>query len=96
MTMPGENTAPTPASAYGAPNDKPNTWMNITSFVTAFLGLAIVPIIFGHMGVNAANKGTAELKGLGIAGLIIGYLELVLWIIVIAIVVGALIASSNS
>jgi len=55
----------------------PDTWMNIVSLVTAILGLGIVAVVFGHLGVARANRGTAELKGLGIAGLILGYLELV-------------------
>ena len=88
--------APLPPQAYGAPSTTPNTWMNITSFVTALLVIPIVPIIFGHMGVSASNKGKAELKGLGIAGLVIGYLELVFGIILVAIVVGALIATTDT
>lgn len=52
----------------------PDTWMNIVSLVTSFVGLSIVGVIFGHLGVARAKRGTAELKGLGIAGLIFGYL----------------------
>ena len=70
--------------------------MNIVSFVTALLGMAIVPIVFGHLGVSASNKGKADLKGLGIAGLIIGYLEVVFWILIVALIVGGTIASNNS
>lgn len=82
--------APQYAAAAPAPTkDYPNTWMNIVALVTGILGMAIVPIIFGHMGVSQANKGRAELKGLGIAGLILGYLSLLAWIIVFAIVVVA-------
>ncbi|WP_062299526.1 DUF4190 domain-containing protein [Demequina maris] len=65
------------------------TWMNITSFVTSILGLGLVGVIFGHLGVSASNKGEADLKGLGIAGLILGYVQIVIGIIVlIAVIVG--------
>jgi hypothetical protein len=90
-----------PAPQYAAPapaptKDFPNTWMNIVALVTGLLGMAIVPIIFGHLGVSAANKGKAELKGLGIAGLILGYLALVVYIILFAIlVVGAIWLADN-
>lgn len=68
--------APTqPVKAY------PDTWMNITSLVTSILGLAIVGIIFGHMGMARANRGTAELKGLGLAGAIIGYIVLAFYLV---------------
>jgi hypothetical protein len=102
MTAPEENNLPQstsyapPQQAYAAPNPTPNTWMNIVSLVTALLGMVIVPIIFGHLGVSAAKKGTAELKGLGIAGLIIGYLELAIVIAVIAIIIIASVVTSNS
>ena len=85
-----------PQPAYAAPESKPNTWMNIVSFVTALLGMAIVPIIFGHLGVSASNKGKADLKGLGIAGLIIGYLEVVFWLLIIALIIGGTIAANNT
>ncbi|MDN4475858.1 DUF4190 domain-containing protein [Demequina sp. SYSU T00192] len=65
------------------------TWMNITSFVTSILGLGLVGVIFGHLGVSASNKGEADLKGLGIAGLILGYVQIVIGIILlIAVIVG--------
>jgi len=88
---------PAPPQAYGAPNDHPNTWMNIVAFVTGLLGMAIVPIIFGHLGISAANKGKAEYKWMGIVGAILGYLALAFWVIFIIVIVIASAASvSNS
>ncbi|MGC4174654.1 DUF4190 domain-containing protein [Demequina sp.] len=87
---------PAPPQAYGAPNPTPNTWMNIVALVTALLGMVIVPIIFGHLGVKAANEGKADLKGLGLAGLIIGYIELAFLVLFFGIIIIAAIASSTS
>ncbi len=53
------------------------TWMNVVSLVTALVGISLAAIILGHLGVRAANRGEAEYKGLGIAGLILGYLSIV-------------------
>ena len=84
-----------PPQAYAAPNDTPNTWMNIVAFVTGLLGLAIVPIIFGHLGIRAANKGKADLKWMGIVGAILGYLELVFWMIFWALIIGGTLSNVN-
>lgn len=88
--------AAAPPQAYAAPNPAPQTWMNIVAFVTGILGGAIIPIVFGHLGIRAANKGKAELKWMGIVGAILGYLELVFWITVWAIVVGGALSNANN
>lgn len=91
-------SAAPPAPQYSAPatNQYPHTWMNIVSLVTSILGLSIVGIVFGHLGVSRARRGTAELKGLGIAGLIIGYIGLVIAIIffVVVVVIGVWLAEN--
>ncbi len=81
MTTPTEPNEPV-ANATAAPAAaKPSTWMNIAALVTGILCLPIIPVIFGHLGVSQANKGRADYKGLGIAGLILGYLEIVAGVI---------------
>lgn len=85
--------APAPPQAYGAPSDTPNTWMNIVAFVTGLLGLAIIPVVFGHMGISASNKGKAEYKWMGIVGAVLGYLEIVGYIIAV-VAIGALFAGA--
>ena len=90
------SAAPLPPQAYGAPSDTPNTWMNIVAFITGLFGLAIVPIIFGHLGIRASNKGKADLKWMGIVGAVLGYLELVFWMIVWALVIGGLLSNTNN
>ncbi|WP_156155772.1 DUF4190 domain-containing protein [Demequina phytophila] len=94
--QPGYAAAP-PPPAYQRPPGQAGakTWMNITSFVTSILGLGLVGVIFGHLGVSASNRGEAELKGLGIAGLIIGYLQIVLGIIAIVIGITLFVSCAN-
>jgi hypothetical protein len=72
-----------PAGYAQAPNPMPNTWMNIVAFVTGILGLAIVPVIFGHLGVSQSNKGRADFKWMGIVGLVLGYLTIAVYIFLI-------------
>lgn len=81
------------AQPYSAPAptaSKPKTWMNITSLITSILGMGLIGVIFGHLGVNAANKGQADLKGLGIAGLVLGYISIVAGIILTIVIVAAI------
>ncbi|GEM_PF-3707913 len=54
------------------------TWMNITAFVLSLLGIGLGAVVFGHLGVAAANRGEADSRGLGIAALVLGYLNLAL------------------
>jgi len=91
------NESPAPVAAYPPQNPMPNTWMNIVAFVTALVGMAILPIVFGHMGVSAANKGKADLKWMGIVGLVIGYIEVAaIVILIIVLIVLAIVSASTS
>ena len=45
---------------------------SISSPITGFG--AIVGIIFGHLGLGAVKRGEANNRGMGLAGLIIGYI----------------------
>jgi hypothetical protein len=87
---------PAPPQAYAAPNDNPNTWMNIVAFVTGLLGMMIIPIIFGHLGVSASNKGKADFKWMGIVGLVLGYLEVLALILFILFAVVFVAASTST
>ena len=54
----------------------------IAAFVTAFF-VPILPIIFGHISLSQINRSNGRIsgKGLAIAGLVLGYVALVGWII---------------
>jgi hypothetical protein len=88
---------PVPPQAYPAPDGyypygyppqkKPKSWMNIVS-LCAVAGGFIIPffaniagIVFGHLGRRAAKRGEADYAGVGLAGLILNYIAVVLWIL---------------
>lgn len=69
--------APPPA-VYADPTAAKN-WMNIVSLIASISSPitgfgAIVGIIFGHLGLGAVKRGEANNRGMGLAGLIIGYI----------------------
>ncbi|PKQ25015.1 MAG: DUF4190 domain-containing protein [Actinobacteria bacterium HGW-Actinobacteria-4] len=67
---------------YRPPTSK--NWMNIVSLITGIVGCfgftGLLAVIFGHLGVAAAKRGEATNRGLGIAGLVLGYLSVILTI----------------
>jgi hypothetical protein len=74
---------------YGgyAPQKKPKSWMNVVSLAAVGGGL-IIPllaniagIVFGHLGRRAAKRGEADYRGVGLAGLILNYVAIVLWVL---------------
>lgn len=75
--------------AYPAAGPNPATaknWMGITALVLSLASIitgitAIGGIIFGHMSIAAAKRGEADNGGMGRAGMIIGYIFVVLGIL---------------
>ena len=61
----------------------------IASFVCSLLCINILGIIFGHVAISQINRTNEGGKGLAIAGLILGYLSLVGWIIIYASAAGS-------
>ncbi|GAB2814541.1 hypothetical protein GCM10027022_00660 [Alpinimonas psychrophila] len=57
----------------------------IVSLVTSIIGLGIVGIITGHLGLSQIRKTGEQGSALAIAGLIIGYLEVIAVVIFIII-----------
>ena len=78
QAQPGYASYPPPPMAYPG-QSKPKTWMNWVAFGCGLgalftCGASFLPaIIFGHLGLAAANRGEADAKGPGIAGLVLGY-----------------------
>ncbi|MFV0632818.1 DUF4190 domain-containing protein [Demequina sp.] len=77
------------AQPYGGqPGNTEKNWMGVTSLVLSILGFftgitAIGGIVFGHLGLGAAKRGEADNRGMALAGVIIGYIIVVLSILAI-------------
>jgi len=65
-----------------AKNDSPSGF-SIAALVTGILGLGIVPIILGAVDMSRIKNGAASAKGKGfdIAGIILGSLGILFWVI---------------
>jgi hypothetical protein len=91
----GQQYAP-PGAGYAPAG--PTSGMAIASLVCSLLGIGIVGVILGHLALNEINKsnGYTQGRGLAIAGLIIGYLQIAAVVIFFLIFIfGIVIASST-
>ena len=79
-----ENNTAQPVYVVPPASSKTNT-LTIISLVTSIIGLGIVGIITGHLGLSQIKKTGEQGSALAIAGLIIGYLEVIATVIVIII-----------
>jgi peptidyl-prolyl cis-trans isomerase B (cyclophilin B) len=61
----------------------------IASFVCSLLCISLLGIIFGHVGMSQINRNREGGRGLAIAGLILGYIGLVVTIAVYVLVFAA-------
>lgn len=96
MSIPDAIPEPTPAvPAYQAPPPAPVAKTNVLSIIaliTGILGLAVVPVICGHISLSQIKKTGEQGRVMAIIGLVLGYLAILGWIIawiVIAVVIGA-------
>ncbi|MFT4234045.1 MAG: DUF4190 domain-containing protein [Microbacterium sp.] len=71
-------------TAYPYPVAPPTDGFAITSLVLALCGLAILPVIFGHVALSRIKQNGTGGRGLALAGLIIGYVEIGFWLLLIA------------
>ena len=76
--QPSPGSAPQYAPGPGYPPAGPTSGMAIASLVVSLLGIGIVGVILGHLALNEINKsnGYMQGRGLAIAGLVIGYLQI--------------------
>lgn len=90
--------APQYAPGPGYAPAGPTSGMAIASLVVSLLGIGIVGVILGHLALNEINKsnGYMQGRGLAIAGLVIGYLQIAAGVIVIIFFIFAVIASSQA
>lgn len=94
---PGYGSAPAYAAAspYAAPTGPGTDGVSIAALVTGILGLAIVPLILGILGLNRTKKNGTSGRGFAIAGIVLGALQIVAYIILIVTVVAGLSAVNS-
>lgn len=87
---------PAPYNTGGAvaPAEKTNV-LAIVALITGILGMALVPVICGHISLNQIKKTGEGGKIMAIIGLVLGYLGILAWIIVIIMWVAILGAAST-
>ncbi len=87
--------APAPGMPAGSPPpmrpQPPTSGLAIASLVLSILGLGLPAVICGHLALGSIKRsgGTEGGKGLAIAGLVIGYLSMLVGIFVIIAVLAA-------
>jgi len=73
-------------------NDKNGpSGLSIAALVTGILGMSIIPIILGAVDLNRIKKGLSSPRGRGmdIAGIVLGAIAIVVWIVVSIVIVVA-------
>lgn len=99
-----------PPTGYMAPGAQPNypqqypTGMGptngfaIASLVCSIVGIGLLGVIFGHVSLSQINNsnGYQQGRGLALAGLIIGYIEIGLVVLYIVFVIIAVIFAANA
>lgn len=77
-------------------NDKRMSGMAVAGFIVSLLGLFLFGILMGLIGIIFSAIGLAKInknqdkfkgKGLAVAGLIIGIIDILVWIVIIALVI---------
>jgi len=79
-------TAASPA--YVTP--PPTNALAIVAFVFSLLGSAIIPVILGHIALSQIKKRGERGTPFAIIALVLGYLEIVFWVIILVFVLGVL------
>jgi hypothetical protein len=64
-----------------APTSAKTNAMAIVSLVTSILGISLVGVITGHIAMSQIKKTGEQGNGLAVAGLIIGYIGTVTWVL---------------
>ena len=80
-------TSPTPYAAAPAPVARRTNILAIISLVVSIVGFTIVGIVLGFIALSQIKKTGENGRGLAIAGVVIGFVELVLGIILVIVAV---------
>lgn len=55
--------------------------LSIFAFISAFILPFVVPVILGHISLKQIKRSGESGRGLALAAVIIGYVEIALWLI---------------
>jgi Domain of unknown function (DUF4190)/Protein of unknown function (DUF2510) len=82
----GQQTAPAPPPFYAHGTDG----FAIASLITGLIGVPIVPIVLGVVARNRIREsgGLKEGNGLAIAGIILGAIQVVIFVVVVLVIIG--------
>ncbi|KQP55370.1 DUF4190 domain-containing protein [Agreia sp. Leaf283] len=70
--------------------------LSIVSLVTSILGLAVVPIILGHISLAQIRRTGEQGRVMAIIGLVLGYLTLLGYLVFIGILVAVFVGRGMS
>ncbi len=68
----------------------------VVALVTALVGLAIVPILCGHISLGQIKRTGEEGSALAVIGLILGYLELIGYVLALALLLAGIFWAVNA
>ena len=91
---PGEPLAPGTAP-YSYAKRGTNV-LAVVALVTALVGLAIVPILCGHISLGQIKRTGEEGSALAVIGLILGYLELIGYVLALALLLAGIFWAVNA
>lgn len=80
--------------AYGPPAGhhpiRPTNGLAVASLVTGLLGMAIIPVVLGHLSLRQIRARDESGTGLAAVGLVLGYLAIVGYVVFFAVVAGGI------
>lgn len=92
--QPGSPQYASPNGYYPGLQVGTNPWA-IASLVLGIFGTAIFAVIAGHLALSQIRRTGESGRGLAIAGLILGYLEIVLWSLFFAALMGFIVIGAS-
>ncbi|WP_202566918.1 DUF4190 domain-containing protein [Agreia sp. COWG] len=70
--------------------------LSIVTLVTSVLGLAVVPIVLGHVSLSQIRKSGEQGRVMAVIGLVIGYLSLAGYLALIGTVIAVFVTRGMS
>lgn len=88
-----------PQAPFPYPQPQRTSGVAIASLVTSLLGIGLAGVICGHIALSQIKRSAGALggKGLAIAGLVIGYVGVLIWLLIaVALVLPVLFVGSQA